>query len=414
MKLIDIIEFDPSEKIKKGRLTKKISMENLIANEKFIDGYEIKKFDSGSKFRNEDILFARITPCLENGKTSKVTILDQNEIGYGSTEFIVLRGKKNTNSDFVYYLSRSNIFRAKAIKCMEGTSGRKRVNEDALKLFEMDLPNTVQQKKISEFLNCFDEIIKNNIKINFLLNSIIKQIFSYWFTQFDFPNQEGLPYKSNGGKMKNCVKLNIEIPVNWKTGKFEDILDELECGDRPGGGVSQFLDGVPSIGAENILGIGKYEYGSEKFTPVEYFEKMKMGKVKSNDVLMYKDGASLGRVSMFKNNFPYEKCSINSHVFILRSKNMVSQNYLYYWLDQDFIKKLIISIGRKAAQPGINQDDVKGLPILIPDQKTIINFDNLINSKIDMIFNNSTANRKLSLDRNWYLNKLVNKNITIS
>ena len=69
-------------------------MENLIANEKFIDGYEIKKFDSGSKFRNEDILFARITPCLENGKTSKVTILDQNEIGYGSTEFIVLRSKK--------------------------------------------------------------------------------------------------------------------------------------------------------------------------------------------------------------------------------------------------------------------------------------------------------------------------------
>lgn len=414
MKLIDIIEFDPSEKIKKGRLTKKISMENLIANEKFIDGYEIKKFDSGSKFRNEDILFARITPCLENGKTSKVTILDQNEIGYGSTEFIVLRSKKNTNSDFVYYLSRSNIFRAKAIKCMEGTSGRKRVNEDALKLFEMDLPNPVQQKKISEYLNCFDEIIKKNTNMNFLLNSIIKQIFSYWFTQFDFPNQEGLPYRSNGGKMKNCEKLNIEIPANWKTVKFEDILDELECGDRPEGGVSQFLDGIPSIGAENILGIGKYEYGSEKFIPIEYYEKMKMGKIKSNDVLMYKDGASLGRVSMFKNNFPYEKCSINSHVFILRSKNILSQNYLYYWLDQDFIKKLIISIGKKAAQPGINQEDVKGLPILIPDQETILNFDNLINSKIDMIFNNSIANRKLSLDRDWYLNKLINKNITIS
>lgn len=162
------------------------------------------------------------------------------------------------------------------------------------------------------------------------------------------------------------------------------------------------------------MGIGKYEYGSEKFTPIEYFEKMKTGKVKSNDVLMYKDGDGLGRVSMFKNNFPYEKCSINSHVFILRSKNIISQNYLYYWLDQDFTKKLIISIGRKAAQPGINQDDVRGLPILIPDKETIINFDNLINSKIDMIFNNSTANRKLSLDRDWYLNKLINKNITIS
>lgn len=414
MKLTEIIKFDPLERVKKGKSTKKISMENLIANEKIISGYELTKFDSGSKFRNEDILFARITPCLENGKTAKVTILDEDEIGYGSTEFIVLRGKKNTNSDFIYYLSRSKIFRAKAIKCMEGTSGRKRVNVDALKLFEMDFPSQDQQKKISEYLNCFDEIIQKNIKINSLLNSMIKQIFSYWFTQFDFPDNKGLPYKSTGGKMKNCDKLNIEIPINWKTGKFEDILDDLECGDRPDGGVSQFLNGVPSIGAENILGIGKYEYGSEKFIPLEYFEKMKMGKIKSNDVFMYKDGASLGRVSMFKNNFPYEKCSINSHVFILRSNNLVSQNYLYYWLDQDFIKKLIFSIGKKAAQPGINQEDVKSLPILIPDQETILNFDNLINAKIDMIFNNSIANRKLSLDRDWYLNNFINKSIIIS
>ena len=79
---------------------------------------------------------------------------------------------------------------------------------------------------------------------------------------------------------------------------------------------------------------------------------------------MYKDGASLGRASYFKNGFPHEECCINSHVFILRTNHLLNQEFLYMWLEQDFMKKIIFKIGVKAATR--NKSSVNDLPVLIP------------------------------------------------
>ena len=105
VRLDDIVYFNPSEKLIKGNVYKKISMNCLMPKTKKIQYYEIDIFNGGSKFRNGDTLMARITPCLENGKISQVSILEENEIAFGSTEFIVLREKENiSNNDFIYYL----------------------------------------------------------------------------------------------------------------------------------------------------------------------------------------------------------------------------------------------------------------------------------------------------------------------
>lgn len=102
-KLGDIIDFNPVEKLPKGSIAKKIAMEQLQPFTRKITNYEIASFNGGSKFKNSDTLLARITPCLENGKTAYVDILKANEIGFGSTEFIVLREKdKLTDSKFIY------------------------------------------------------------------------------------------------------------------------------------------------------------------------------------------------------------------------------------------------------------------------------------------------------------------------
>ena len=141
---------------------------------------------------------------------------------------------------------------------------------------------------------------------------------------------------------------------------------------------------------------------------------MRTGIVKSGDVLMYKDGLSLGRVSMFKNDYPYKECCINSHVFILRTNEKISQNYLYFWLDQDFVKRIIISSGLSAAQPGINQKDVMDIPILIPEKELIKKFDIMVKSKIDMIFNNSKENKILNDQLEFFLPMIMNNQIKIS
>ncbi len=101
------IDFNPSEKLGKGETAKKIAMEKLVAFERKISGFEIAPYNGGAKFRNGDTLLAKITPCLENGKTAQVDILEENETAFGSTEFIVLRGNEHTINDFIFYLAKS-------------------------------------------------------------------------------------------------------------------------------------------------------------------------------------------------------------------------------------------------------------------------------------------------------------------
>src|SRR5690554_4959251 len=129
----EIAIINPRESIKKGEIATNIPMAYLDSFSKKIQTFEKKEFKGGTKFRNGDTLMARITPCLENGKTSYVDILEDDEIGFGSTEYIVLREKENfSNKHFLFYLSISPRFRELAIKLMTGTSGRQRVQTNSL------------------------------------------------------------------------------------------------------------------------------------------------------------------------------------------------------------------------------------------------------------------------------------------
>lgn len=115
--LCDYININPQETLLKGTVAKKVSMDKLQPFCRDIPEWEIAEFSGGSKFRNGDTIMARITPCLENGKTALVNILDQNEVGFGSTEFIIFRAKESlTVPEYVYYLVKSSIIREPAIK----------------------------------------------------------------------------------------------------------------------------------------------------------------------------------------------------------------------------------------------------------------------------------------------------------
>ena len=166
-RLSEIAEFNPRESIKKGTVAKKISMDKLQPFCRDIPEYEYATFSGGTKFRNGDTIMARITPCLENGKTAKVNILDDGEVGFGSTEYIVFRAKENlTDEDFIYYLVCSPLVRDPAIKSMVGSSGRQRIQTDVVQNLEIDLPDLDMQRKIGSILRDFDDKIALNNAIN--------------------------------------------------------------------------------------------------------------------------------------------------------------------------------------------------------------------------------------------------------
>ena len=177
-KLSDIADFNPRETVKKGAIAKKIPMDVLRPFYRDIPYYVEECFSGGTKFRNGDTIMARITPCLENGKTAQISILNDGEVGFGSTEYIVFRAKEGiADKDYLYYLVCSPEVREPAIKSMVGSSGRQRVQTDVVKNLEIDVPPLVEQEKIGSFLKAFDDKIALNDRINKNLEHQAEAIF---------------------------------------------------------------------------------------------------------------------------------------------------------------------------------------------------------------------------------------------
>ena len=149
IKFSDFVYMNPTERLPKGTIARKISMDQIEPYKKFVFSTNYEPYSGGAKFRNGDTIMARITPCLENGKTAFVSGLAENEIAFGSTEYIVLRAKENISiPDFVYYLTISSIIREPAIKSMVGSSGRQRVQQSVLDELEIPLFSIADQQHI--------------------------------------------------------------------------------------------------------------------------------------------------------------------------------------------------------------------------------------------------------------------------
>ena len=174
----DFIDFNPRLSLKKGDIATKVAMDKLKPFTKKIPETEKAEFNGGAKFCNGDTVMARITPCLENGKTAYVDMLDDGEIGFGATELIVMRAKTGiSDPQFVYNTAINPVFRNVAIKSMVGSSGRQRVQQSVLEELELSVPDLDEQRRIGDFLARIDEKIALNDRIN---DNLEQQAQSYF------------------------------------------------------------------------------------------------------------------------------------------------------------------------------------------------------------------------------------------
>ena len=214
-RLGDFLQFNPKERIAKGEVARKIAMDQLIPYCRDISSNVYEEYKGGAKFRNGDTIMARITPCLENGKTSYVSTLEEDEVAFGSTEYIVLRNIENvSDSKFVYYLSICPQIREVAIKSMVGSSGRQRVQQDVLENYCMNLPSLPTQQKIANILSSLDDKIEANRRINAQLEELAQALFKSWFVDFE-------PFK-DGNFVESELGL---IPEGWRVGNLLDVVE---------------------------------------------------------------------------------------------------------------------------------------------------------------------------------------------
>ena len=171
-KLKDLIQLNPRLSLKKGSESSFVEMKALPIDVMSISDVAQKEFRGGAKFQNGDTLFARITPCLENGKTAFVDFLEPDEIAFGSTEFLVMRAKEGVSKYWTYCLARDTNFRNFAISTMVGTSGRQRVQNDPFLSYEIPQPP-------KEIFDSFSEIAEpwfTQIRINTIENHTLTQL----------------------------------------------------------------------------------------------------------------------------------------------------------------------------------------------------------------------------------------------
>ena len=369
-------------------------------------------------FKRKDILFGKLRPYFRK-------VIAAPFDGICSTDIWVVRPKEGVDAGFLFYTMATLGFVERAVRGSNGTR-MPRASWDFLSEYELSLPPLPAQRAISRVLGAFDDKIALNARMNSTLEAMARALFRAWFVDFEPVRAKQAGRWRRGETLPGMPAALYDIfpaeltptelgeaPVGWEARAIGDELATLVSGSRPRGGAVK--SGIPSIGAENVLGLGRYDFSKEKYVPPDFFDKLKRrgADVRNGDVLLYKDGAKIGRKTYFDKGFPHADCAVNEHTFILRLHNAAAQRYLYFWLGQDWMTHKIITLNSNTAQPGINQTGVRGLPILMPPDDVLSAFDDIASDMTGRIFANCHESRTLAAMRDTLLPRLLSGEVRV-
>ena len=379
MRAADFIDFNPRMSIKKGAVATKVAMDKLQPFTKRIPEVEKAAFSGGSKFRNGDTIMARITPCLENGKTAFVDILEKDEVAFGSTEFIVLRAKEGVSDpQFIYYLAISPSFRNVAIKSMVGSSGRQRVQQSVLEEFVLKVPSLQEQKKISSVLCALDQKIALNKEINDNLYAQAKAIFEQQFIDLE------------------------TIPDGWKKGNLLDVANYLN-----GLAMQKYRPNEDEVGLPVLkikeLRQGSCDNSSELCSPnikPEYI-------IHDGDVIFSWSGSLL--VDIWCGG----TCGLNQHLFKVTS-NTYDKWFYYLWTAHHLERFIAIAADKATTMGHIKRGELAKAEVLIPSDEDYKAINSLMNPIFNLIVAKRIEARKLAELRDELLPKLMSGEIDVS
>jgi type I restriction enzyme S subunit len=351
------------------------------------------------------------------GSVGQVAVAPKSLSGFNVARAVaVIHPKEDVNPNWIAICLRSPLSQ-QLLASRANTTVQTTINLKDLRALPLPFPPEEERDQIERFIYTLDDRIALLRETNNTLEAIAQALFKSWFVDFD-------PVLANAGSQEPSLPPEIQalfpatftdtaqgtIPEGWKISELSDYLDVLATGRRPKGGVASFSEGIPSIGAESINGIGKFDFAKTKFVPLEFFEKMKSGLVEDYDVLLYKDGGKPGefkpRVSMFGNSFPFKIFVINEHVFRMRS-DYLGQAYLYFYVSHEKTLSELRNRGGKAAIPGINQTDVRTLKLAVPPQDVLAAFQTKAEPILSKILANACLSSTLANLRDSVLPRLV-------
>lgn len=401
--LSDIADFNPRESLSKGALAKKIAMDKLQPFCRDVPSFELEKFSGGTKFRNGDTIMARITPCLENGKTAKVNILDDGEIGFGSTEYIVFRAKEGTDKDYLYYLVCSPLVREPAIKSMVGSSGRQRVQTDVVQGLSIAVPPVEEQRQIGGVLRALDDKIELNNEINKNLEEQAVVLFHSWFSIFSLSpinhrvNSEfgKIPEDFNVVKIGNLPMLVTDYVAN---GSFASLKANVNLYQEPN--YAYFIRNTDLKSGSFGVFVDQHSY--------EFLSKSTLY---GGEIII----SNVGDVgSVFLCPKLDGRMTLGNNIIMLRPDDDHLRYYLYIWFKYLQGQALIQGIKGGSAQPKFNKTDFKNTSVLIPPKYILTRFHETVAPMFEMISERQTETARLTNLRDTLLPKLMSGELDVS
>lgn len=269
-----------------------------------------------------------------------------------------------------------------------------------------------EQKKIVMAIEAISRKINNNRNICFNLESMAKTLYDYWFTQFDFPNAEGKPYRSSGGEMVWNDQLKRKIPKGWDVRPLSHVISSINTGLNPrdnfilGNGDIQYLT-VKNLTTSGTIDFSGCDTVDEQAREIIH----KRSDVSVGDIL-FASIAPLGRCYLIQN--PPEKWDINESVFsIRRNASRVTSEFLYMYFMSDTFIKTATSSSTGSIFKGIRINTLLDIAAVIPPKDIVTAFTTQVKTLLALKEQKGTENRELTKLRDWLLPMLMNGQATV-
>lgn len=350
-----------------------------------------------TRYQHGDVLIANIRPYLK-----KVWFADID--GGASSDVLVFRAKEGHSPSFLYAVLLQDSF---FDYVMQGAKGSKMPRGDKEQILRYEMPTlSCSEESIGTFFLNLDQKIRLNGQINQNLEAMAKQLYDYWFVQFDFPDENGRPYKSSGGKMVWNEKLKREIPEGWDMSLIKDIAITYSGGTPKSTNVEYYDNG-------EIAWINSGELNSPIITTTTNYitkcglENSSAKLYPSNSILVAMYGATAGKVSLLT----FEACSNQAVCGVIpKVENMLY--YVYFHISSLYSHFITLSTG--SARDNISQNTIKNILLPIPTRNILKLFDEKIGSIYQMIVNNYQQIDSLTMQRDELLPLLMNGQVSVN
>jgi restriction modification system DNA specificity domain protein len=377
-----------------------VKFDGLIREESIYRGdEELYKLWMKEEVEKGDILLTSEAP------SGQAMIWDSDEKIILSQRLYALRVNKNLvdNSYLKYFiqspLGQKSITRNNSGSTVSGISAK------TFKNIKILIPDLENQQAISKFLLTIDQKIQVNNQINQELEAMAKTLYDYWFVQFDFPDQNGKPYKSSGGKMVYNQELKREIPEGWGVEKIEEIAQTGSGGTPKSTNSSYYTDGeVPWINSGELN--QTIITSTSNFITEEGLRNSNAKLFPSGTILVAMYGATAGKVS-----FLSFEASTNQAICAIMLSDVRMRYYLKNVIED--LYQYLVNLSTGSARDNLSQDMIKNIKVVIPSNEILDRYFHFSNNIIKELTKKQQENEQLIQLRDWLLPMVMNGQVKL-